>query len=143
MQQQCYTENHKNDDGRSGKAEAESSGGELTDFEDVYREVALNCFRFLDFKSFAEVDRLTIPEYTLLMEAVRLKQIDMDYRNHLQAFLNFSVKATKKTGKYKSKPVFTRFKQFYDYEKELDKVTNKENKKSRFAGIGKFLKKGD
>lgn len=143
MQQQCYTENHKNDDGRSGKAEAESSGGELTDFEDVYREVALNCFRFLDFKSFAEVDRLTIPEYTLLMEAVRLKQIDMDYRNHLQAFLNFSVKATKKTGKYKSKPVFTKFKQFYDYEKELDKVTNKENKKSRFAGIGKFLKKGD
>lgn len=143
MQQQCYTENHKNDDGRSGKAEAESSGGELTDFEDVYREVALNCFRFLDFKSFAEVDRLTIPEYTLLMEAVRLKQIDMDYRNHLQAFLNFSVKATKKTGKYKSKPVFTKFKQFYDYEKELSKVTNKENKKSRFAGIGKFLKKGD
>ena len=143
MQQQCYTENHKNDDGRSGKAEAESSGGELTDFEDVYREVALNCFRFLDFKSFAEVDRLTIPEYTLLMEAVRLKQIDMDYRNHLQAFLNFSVKATKKTGKYKSKPVFTKFKQFYDYEKELDKITNKENKKSRFAGIGKFLKKED
>ena len=143
MQQQCYTENHKNDDGRSGKAEAESSGGELTDFEDVYREVALNCFRFLDFKSFSEVDKLTIPEYTLLMEAVRLKQIDMDYINHLQAFLNFSVKATKKTGKYKSKPVFTKFKQFYDYEKELDKVTNKENKKSRFAGIGKFLKKGD
>ena len=143
MQQQCYTENHKNDDGRSGKAEAESSGGELTDFEDVYREVALNCFRFLDFKSFSEVDKLTIPEYTLLMEAVRLKQIDMDYRNHLQACLNFSVKATKKTGKYKSKPVFTKFKQFYDYEKELDKVTNKENKKSRFAGIGKFLKKGD
>ncbi len=105
--------------------------------------MALNCFRFLDFKSFAEVDRLTIPEYTLLMEAVRLKQIDMDYRNHLQAFLNFSVKATKKTGKYKSKPVFTKFKQFYDYEKELDKATNKENKKSRFAGIGKFLKKGD
>ena len=105
--------------------------------------MALNCFRFLDFKSFAEVDRLTIPEYTLLMEAVRLKQIDMDYRNHLHVFLNFSVKATKKTGKYKSKPVFTKFKQFYDYEKELDKVTNKENKKSRFAGIGKFLKKGD
>ena len=143
MQQQCYTKNHKNDDGRSGKAEAESSGGELTDFEDVYREVALNCFRFLDFKSFAEVDRLTIPEYTLLMEAVRLKQIDMDYRNHLQAFLNFSVKATKKTGKYKSKPVFTKFKQFYDYEKEIAKFTSKENKKSRFAGIGKFLKKGD
>ena len=45
----------------------------------------------MDYKSFAEVDRLTIPEYELLMQAVRLKQVDMDYRNHLQAFLNFAV----------------------------------------------------
>ena len=47
----------------------------------------------MDFKSFEEVDRLTIAEYNMLMEAVQLKQIDKDYRNHLQAFLNFSVKA--------------------------------------------------
>ena len=98
----------------------------------------------MDFKSFAEVDRLTIPEYKLLMEAVRLKQIDIDYRNHLQAFLNFSVQAEKKVGKNKSKPVYDKFKKFYDYDKELEKVTNKGNeKKSRFAGIGKFLKKGE
>lgn len=104
----------------------------------------MNCFRYLDFKSFAEVDRLTIPEYTLLMEAVRLKQVDMDYRNHLQAFLNFAVKAEKKTGKNKSKPVYTKFKRFYDYEKELKKVRNPNaEEKSRFSGIGKFLKKGE
>jgi hypothetical protein len=96
----------------------------------------------LDYKSFAEVDRLTIPEYELLMQAVRLKQVDMDYRNHLQAFLNFAVKAEKKSGK-KSKPVFTKFKRFYDYEKELAKVTNKGSEKSRFAGIGRLLKKGE
>ena len=101
----------------------------------------MNCFRYLEFKSFAEVDRLTIPEYKLLMEAVKLRQVDLDYRNHLQAFLNFSVKAEKKVGKNKSRPVYRRFKQFYDYESELDKV-NKKNKKSRFAGISKFLKKG-
>lgn len=95
----------------------------------------------MDFKSFEEVDRLTIPEYTLLMESVRLKQIDLDYRNHLQAFLNFAVKAEKKVGKNKSKPVFGKFKKFYDYEKEIAKVTNKGNEKSRFSGIGKFLKK--
>lgn len=76
------------------------------------------------------------------MEAVRLKQVDNDYRNHLQAFLNFAVKAEKKTGKGKTKPVFSKFKKFYDYENEIKKVTNKDNKKSRFAGIGKFLKKG-
>lgn len=66
----------------------------------------------------------------------------MDYRNHLQAFLNFAVKAEKKSGK-KSKPVFTKFKRFYDYEKELAKVTNKSGEKSRFAGIGRLLNKGE
>lgn len=95
----------------------------------------------MDFKSFSEVDRLTIPEYLLLMEAVRLKQVDMDYRNHLQAFLNFAVKAEKKVGKNKSKPVYTKFKKFYNYEEEIRKVTNKGKEKSRFSGIGKFLKK--
>ncbi|MBQ5906416.1 MAG: hypothetical protein IIW88_11165 [Clostridia bacterium] len=76
------------------------------------------------------------------MEAVRLKQIDKDYRNHLQAFLNYAVKAEKKAGKNKSKPVFTQFKQFYDYEKELKKVKGKEEEKARFSGIGSLLKKG-
>ena len=96
----------------------------------------------MDFKSFADVDRLTLDEYNLLMEAVRLKQVDKDYRNHLQAFLNFAVKAQRKTGKDKSKPVYSKFKRFYDYEAEIKKVTNKGNEKSKFAGIGKFFKKG-
>lgn len=92
----------------------------------------------MGFKSFAEVDRLTIPEYNLLMEAVQLKEVDQDYRNHLQAFLNFAVKAEKKAGKNKSKPVYRKFKQFYNYESEIRKVTKKK-KKSRFSGIGKLL----
>ena len=104
----------------------------------------MNCFRYLDYKSFEEVDRLTIPEYELLMEAVKLKQVDMDYRNHLQAFLNFSVKARKKTGKNKSKPVFTKFSKFFDYEKAIaDTKKKKEKEKSRFTGIGKLLEKGE
>ena len=102
----------------------------------------MNCFRYLDFKSFDEVDRLTMPEYELLMEAVRLKQVDMDYRNHLQAFLNFAVKAEKKSGKNKSKPVYSKFKKFYDYEKAIEKAKNPGKEKSRFSGIGKLLKKG-
>lgn len=96
----------------------------------------------MDFKSFAEVDRLTFPEYNLLMEAVQLKQIDMDYRNHLQAYLNFVVQAEKKNGK-KTKPVYNKFKKFYNYEAELKKVRNKGNTPSKFSGIGKFLKKGE
>lgn len=100
----------------------------------------MNCFRFLDFKSFAEVERLTIPEYNLLMEAVKLKQVDKDYRNHLQAFLNFAVKAEKKAGKNKSKPVYSKFKKFYDYENAIKEAQGK-NDKPKFPGIGELLKK--
>lgn len=101
----------------------------------------MNCFRYFGFTSFLEVDRLTIAEYNLLMKAEQLRQVDADYRNHLQAFLNFAVKAEKKSGKNKSKPVYRKFKHFYNYEEELQKVTKKKTQ-SRFAGISKFLKKG-
>ena len=109
----------------------------------MYDEVALNCFRYLEFKSFEEVDQLTLPEYLLLMKAVAMKQVDADYRNHLQAFLNFVVKAERKTGKYKSKPVYTKFEKFYNYKREIEKIKHSgKEKKSRFSGIGRFLKKG-
>lgn len=75
------------------------------------------------------------------MEAARLKEIDKDYRNHLQAWLNRAVKAEKKSGKT-SKPVFKEFKQFYDYEQHFGKAKSSEDKKSRFSGIGELLKKG-
>ena len=80
-------------------------------------------------------------EYALLMKAERLKQIDLDYRNHLQAFLNFSVKAEKKQGKNKSAPVFKKFKQFYNYEKELKNAFNKNETNSRLNGFSAFLNK--
>jgi hypothetical protein len=77
------------------------------------------------------------------MEAARLKQIDLDYRNHLQAWLNFVVQAKKKAGKHKQKPVYTKFKQFFDYKAALEKQEKKEqSEKSKFSGIGKLLKKG-
>lgn len=77
------------------------------------------------------------------MESVRLKQVDNDYRNHLQAYLNFVVKAEKKSGKNKTRPVYNTFKKFYDYEREVEKAKNNGKTKSRFSGIGKFLKKGE
>lgn len=85
---------------------------------------------------------MTIPEYELLMQAVRLKQVDNDYRNHLQAFLNLAVKAEKKSGR-KSRPKFDTFEKFYNYKNEIEKASQGENdKKSRFSGIGKLLNKG-
>lgn len=75
------------------------------------------------------------------MQAEKLKQVDKDYRQHLQAYLNFAVKAEKKSGK-KTKPVYSNFKKFYDYDKEIKKVLGKTKASaSRFSGIGKLLKK--
>ena len=48
-----------------------------------------------------------------MAEAARLKEVDKDYRNHLQAFLNFAVRAKKKAGKNKQRPVYPTFKKFY------------------------------
>ena len=84
----------------------------------------------MDFKSFSEVDRLTIPEYRLLMKAAKLKEVDRDYRNHLQAFLNMSVQAQKKKGK-KSVPVFKEFRQFYNYEKAVKEAQKIKEEKEK------------
>ncbi len=73
------------------------------------------------------------------MKAAQLREVDMDYRNHLQAYLNLIVKAKKKVGKNKMKPVYTTFRKFYDYDAALEKVLRK--RKIRFAGIGKLLRK--
>lgn len=75
------------------------------------------------------------------MEAVRLKQVDKDYRSHLIAWLTFAAKAQRKSGKDKSKPVYGKFKKFYDYEKEVAKARNRGEEKSRFSGIGRFFTK--
>lgn len=104
--------------------------------------MALDCFRYLGFKSLAEVDRLTIPEYELLMEAYRLKTVDDNYCAHRQAFLNFAVQAKKKAGNKRERPVYNRFDKFFDYEREIKKVKDKKKgTKERFSGIGKLLRK--
>lgn len=102
--------------------------------------VALNCFRYLDFKSFDEVDRLTIPEYKLLMRAVELKAVDNAYYVHLQAFKNFEVQAMKKSGR-RRKPVFDHFEKFFDYKKLIREVLGIKQKieDPRLSGLREFL----
>lgn len=75
------------------------------------------------------------------MEALELRMLDESLHEHRQAFLNFAVQAEKKAGKGKTKPVYRKFQQFFDYDKELRNLRSKKKKKgdSRFAGIGKLL----
>ena len=102
----------------------------------------MNCFRYFGFKSLSEVDRLTIPEYELLVEAYRLKLVDQERMLNGQEFLNFAVQAKRPVGKRKEKPVYSSFDKFFDYEKELKKAgTKKKENRARFSGIGKLLRK--
>lgn len=67
----------------------------------------------------AQVDRLELPEYGLLMKAAALRRVDEEYRTHEQAFLTVAAKATK--GK-KGRPVYKTFKSFFDYDAAVEKV---------------------
>lgn len=73
-----------------------------------------------------------------------MREVDKDYRNHLQAFLNFAVKAERKAARYKTKPVYQYFKKFYDRDKAIKAVRSgrKAKVKDRYAGIDKYLKGG-
>lgn len=105
--------------------------------------MAVTCFRYGWAQSLEGVERMTLKEYRLRGEAFGLAQVDRSYRMHLQAWLTFAAKAEKKVGKAKTKPVYDRFNKFFDYEKEIGKMTGKETKtKSRFDGIGAILNRG-
>ena len=82
---------------------------------------------------------LTIPEYNLLMKSIELQKVDKSYWVHLQAFKNFQVKAEKKVGKNKTRPVYNNFRKFFDYEKELDRVLNR--KKDRFKNLKEYIRR--
>lgn len=90
------------------------------------------------------MDQLTIPQYTLMMKAAMLKQVDLDYRNHLQAWLTFAAKAERKAGRGKIRPVYTTFQKFFNYKDSVANVLKSSNPKqrTRFRGIEKVLKKG-
>ena len=139
IESKCYQESSERDLERVRRTDGEETAGSgAVEEEDLYTTVARNCFRYFDFTSFKQVDQLTLAEYELMMEALELRMLDESLHEHRQAFLNFAVKAEKKAGKGKTKPVYKRFRQFFDFDKELKKMKNR-RKPSRFAGISKLL----
>lgn len=65
-------------------------------------------------------------EYSLLVYANCLKQIDLNYYIHSNAWLGVAAKATNKSGK----PVYTRFEKFFNYKKQIEELTKKPAKTS-------------
>lgn len=104
--------------------------------------MAVDCFRFFNFRTFDEVDRLTIPEYHILIEANQLRYVDKRLLIHEQAWANQMVKATTKVG-FSYESAFPTFRDFYDYDAEKEAVMSgkakvKEPKIERFA---RYMKK--
>lgn len=91
-------ESREDDRGRKSEEVGDITHEEAS-FEEQYREAAISCFRYLGFTSFEQVDRLTIAQYEIMMEALRYRIVDDEYRAHRQAFLNFAAQAQKKSGK--------------------------------------------
>lgn len=79
------------------------------------------------------------------MKAQQLKEFDLMYHLHLMAFKNFQVKAMRKVGKGKSKPVYSTFDKFFNYDKLLNKILGVENDSPILQRLRSYMKnkKGD
>lgn len=70
---------------------------------------------------------MTLNEYSYRMLAYRLSVVDKDENDHKQAWLNVTVNNEKEVGSGKNKKrerIFKNFTDFYDKEKEIDKILN-------------------
>lgn len=78
----------------------------------MYDAAAEFCFRYLGFYSFDQVDRMTIPEYLLLIKVHTDLEEEKEYDRHLRAYLVMAAQSTVKSGK-KQKMRYPTFEKFY------------------------------
>ena len=129
--------------GEADKGNVESGTGS-EQVNDLYKECAINAFRYFGVNSFDDFNRMTMREYNILTEAYALKYVDKERDLHELAYLTFAATATKKSGK----PVYKTFKKFFDYDKELERVKRKgldatKQEKNRISTIGNLLYGGE
>lgn len=87
----------------------------------MYHEIVLNSLAYLGFSSMREIEKMTLNEYLIRMEAFQLQTIKRNEEIAYQAWLNQQVQAT--TGSPKNpKPKFKEFRKFFDSERMIDEV---------------------
>lgn len=64
---------------------------------------------------------MTLYEYDLLMTGRNLREVDDSRKLHMQAYLNRQIEAVKNS---KGAPLYEEFKDFFNYQEELDRITN-------------------
>ncbi|AAL97865.1 hypothetical protein [Streptococcus pyogenes] len=105
--------------------------------------IVLNCIRYLGMTDINEIGRLTLYEYDLLMTGKALAAVDESHKAHKQAWINYQVTATKLVGGKKNKkevPVYKKFKDFFDYEEEIRKITQEIDEGYDKKGMDLLLK---
>ena len=79
----------------------------------THDEISLNIIRYLNITDFEVIDRMTVWEYSMLMEGKRLQRMDEMENLHLLAYKIQVAKNTKKQGD-KIVPEYQSFYDFYD-----------------------------
>ena len=93
----------------------------------------MNCIRFLGYNSISDFEKLTIPEYELLMEGVAYRKVDMEYWANRVAWLTMVAKSKKKSGK-KLVMVYKKFRQLFNIDaavRELESNIESRNGKGK------------
>ena len=77
-------------------------------------DLRINLLRYYpDFAThLKDLGRVTLREYQRLMHASNLRQFDVEYQQHLQAWLDTVVQSIDKEGR----AIYRKFSNFYDYE---------------------------
>lgn len=134
MEEQCVQKSGGEPVQKSGEAVplgGDGREGRIIPFSERYKEVAFNCFKYLGFRSFEEVDQLTVAEYNLLMDAVFEKLIDRQEEIHSLAWLTAVKASAKKQVGKKKKIVYIRFRDFFNRQKVENRIKNKTKTLSR------------
>lgn len=79
----------------------------------THDEIVLNIIRYLNILDFDRINRMTVWEYSILMEGKKLQKMDEMENLHLLAYKIQVAKNTKKQGD-KSVPAYPTFYDFYD-----------------------------
>ena len=100
--------------------------------------------RYLNY-TIEEFEKLDIPDYMILMEAVEYRENDKSFWVHFLAWQTMRANGKKKAGKgYRT--AFPHFRQFYDAKKaekhirDSRKQEKQGSRKSRFGGLSEHLK---
>jgi len=90
-----------------------------------------------------KLGRVTLRQYYLMMQAIRLQLIDKQQDLHMQAWLNMQVKATKQRGK-KTVPYFKTFGDFFKHpDKENPRKKGRLGQEQRYDAIKEILLKAN